>query len=92
MQRRSIRTAVVGFTRAPYLTPSIGNESLTETRLDNFLSSYLMHSFEQICTTVKKSLGGELLGIANYAPAIWGMPPFSEMTIRKSGILGCSVL
>jgi len=51
-----------------------------------------MHSFEQICTTVKKSLGGELLGIANYAPAIWGMPPFSEMTIRKSGILGCSVL
>jgi len=49
-----------------------------------------MHSFRQIRTRGKKSLGGELLGIASYAPAIWGMVPFSAMDHpqkRYSGLL-----
>jgi hypothetical protein len=44
-----------------------------------------MHCFEQIRTNGKQSLGGELLRIASTTPAIWGMPPFSAMTIRNSG-------
>jgi hypothetical protein len=40
---------------------SIGDESLDRGPTGNFISSYLMHSFEQIWTTVEKSLGGELL-------------------------------
>jgi len=53
----------------------------------NFFPVHLskMHSFEQIRTKGKQSLGGEFLRIASNTPAIWAMPPFSANTIRNSG-------
>lgn len=47
-----------------------------------------MHSFEQIWTKGKKSLGGELLTSPSYAPAIEGMPQCVPILVQVVAMVG----